>query len=164
MTSKTSIVTSASSCGEPHPTRSVGNSLGSNREQKESCTFSNPSSVSRRSALIAAALAAVALGCGWAGTTKAAISGGFSNPGNWVLNGNSTFVPFMSGGDLTLTTGQNGENTSAWYTTQQDVGDSWTANFTWQLSVPSNPPADGFMFVVACRVCFTITFILRCVF
>ncbi len=107
-----------------------------------------PSSVSRRSALIVAAMAAVALGCGWAGTSKATISGGFSNSGNWVLNGNSTFVPFISGGDLTLTTGQNGENTSAWYTTQQDVGASWTANFTWQVSVPSNPPADGFMFVV----------------
>ncbi len=83
-------------------------------------------------------------------TVRADITNGFASPGNWVLNaGTTAFTPFISASDLTLTTGLNNETTSAWYNTTQDVADSWTATFTYQLSAASpGSPADGFMFAV----------------
>ena len=79
-----------------------------------------------------AALAATAVA---AVPVHAAITNGFSNPGNWTFNSNSASstngVPAMSGGDLTLTSASIGESSSAWYGTPQDVSDSWTATFTW---------------------------------
>ncbi len=95
-----------------------------------------------------AALAATAVA---AVPVHAAITNGFSNPGNWTFNSNSASstngVPAMSGGDLTLTSASIGESSSAWYGTPQDVSDSWTATFTWQWSGTTNP-ADGFMFAL----------------
>lgn len=92
-----------------------------------------------------AALAATAVAVA---PVHAAITDGFSNPGNWTFNSNSSSqtngVPLISGGDLTLTSASNGETSSAWYSTPQDVSDSWTASFTWQWSGTTNP-ADGFM-------------------
>ncbi len=97
-------------------------------------------------ALLAAASALAV----WGASARASITNGLNSPGSWALNGTSTYTPFITSGDLTLTTAGGGEQTSAWYTTAQDVSDSWTASFTYQLSgTPSgSSPADGFMFVV----------------
>jgi hypothetical protein len=103
----------------------------------------------RRRNLVASLIVAAVAGAG-VSTVQAAITNGFSNPSNWTLNGNSASqtngVPVISGGDLTLTTASNSEASSAWYSTPQDIADSWTATFTWQWSGTTNP-ADGFMFV-----------------
>ena len=56
------IVSSAACCGKPQPTRPVGNSHRSHREQKESFMLSHRSSISRGSLLVITALAAVAAG------------------------------------------------------------------------------------------------------
>ncbi len=105
----------------------------------------------RRKHLTSLAMIAAASAIAFCGAAAHAdITNGFGSPGNWVLNGTSTYTPFINASDLTLTTAQGGEQTSAWYNTQQDVADSWSATFTYQLSgTPSgSSPADGFMFVV----------------
>lgn len=62
MTSKTSIVTSAASCGKPQPIRSMGKSHSSNAEPKESNMVTSVFSTVRGFSLVAAAVAAVGLG------------------------------------------------------------------------------------------------------
>lgn len=98
-------------------------------------------------AILGAAAAAMAM-CG--SSLQADITDGFASPGNWTLNaGTTAYTPFIAADDLTLTTALNNETTSAWYNTTQDVADSWTASFTYQLSAASTgSAADGFMFVV----------------
>ena len=90
------------------------------------------------------------------GAVRADITNGFSTGGNWQLNGSANATngavlvpPSIAGGDLTLTTAAKGESNSAWYTTTQNIADSWSASFTWQSSSDSLPsPANGFMFAV----------------
>ena len=72
MSSNTSMVSSAASCGKPQPIRSVGNTHSSHREQ-ESFMFTKGLSSSRGFSLAAAALAAAALAglAAGAGTAQA---------------------------------------------------------------------------------------------
>ncbi len=49
---------------------------------------------------------------------------------------------------LRLTPNQAGWAGSAFYTTQQSVAGSFSTTFTFQISEPSSPPADGFAFVI----------------
>ncbi len=105
--------------------------------------------------ILAGAVAAAMASGGWAATSRADITNGFSSSANWALNGNTTAtgltpsLPAIASGDLELTSGKSSEATSAWYTTTQDVAASWTASFTWQYSNRSSGNwGDGFMFVV----------------
>ncbi|MHB1766306.1 MAG: L-type lectin family protein [Phycisphaerae bacterium] len=102
--------------------------------------------------MVAGAVAAAVLGSGCVATSRADITNGFSNSSNWTLNGTSGStsqgVPAMSGGDLTLTDNFQNEDSSAWYNTQQNISNSWTASFTYQMSYTSSFPSVGFMFVL----------------
>ena len=49
---------------------------------------------------------------------------------------------------LQLTPNQASQAGSAWYTTQQPVTAAFSTTFTFQLSNPSTPPADGIAFVI----------------
>jgi len=102
--------------------------------------------------MLAGAVAAAVLGSGCVATSRADITNGFSSSSNWTLNGTSGStsqgVPAMSGGDLTLTDNFANEDSSAWYNTQQNISNSWTASFTYQMSYTSSFPSEGFMFVL----------------
>jgi hypothetical protein len=60
-----------------------------------------------------------------------------------VLNGKST----LNGTRLRLTDGGTGEAASAWYSSQVNI-QHFTSNFSFQISGGTNPPADGFAFVI----------------
>lgn len=71
----------------------------------------------------------------------------FSTNGNCLtFNGNAT-IPTESG-VLQITGSQSNQVGSAWYTTQQVVQNGFTTSFQFQLPNASNPPADGFAFVI----------------
>ncbi len=101
---------------------------------------------------LAAALCTVAT----VSAIRADITNGFSTVSNWQLNGSKNasngaviVPPSIADGDLTLTTAAKGESNSAWYTTPQNIANSWSASFTWQSSSDSSPsPANGFLFAV----------------
>ncbi len=87
-----------------------------------------------------------------ANQVRADITNGFSNASNWTLNGaNSSAtngLPAMAGGDLELTSNNTNEDSSAWYNTQQNIANSWTASFTYTMNYTSSYPSEGFMFVL----------------
>ena len=87
-----------------------------------------------------------------AGQIRADITNGFSSASNWTLNGTagstSNGLPAIAGGDLELTSNSTNEDSSAWYNTQQNIADSWTASFTYQMSYTTAFPSQGFMFVL----------------
>ena len=87
-----------------------------------------------------------------AGQIRADITNGFSSASNWTLNGTtgstSNGLPAIAGGDLELTSNSANEDSSAWYNTQQNIADSWTASFTYQMSYTTAFPSQGFMFVL----------------
>ena len=101
MSSETSIVSSAASCGKPRPIRSVGNlHISSNMERKEPFMFSNRSSVSRGCSLAVAAMAAAAV-AGLASTASAAMLVSVAlgwGPANMVIPGNGTVAAAPSVG------------------------------------------------------------------
>jgi len=76
------------------------------------------------------------------GTTTINFGGGFT-AGAMVLNGKST----LNGTRLRLTDGGTGEAASAWYSSQVNI-QHFTTNFSFQISGGTNPPADGFAFVI----------------
>ena len=76
------------------------------------------------------------------GTTTINFGGGFT-AGAMVLNGKST----LNGTRLRLTDGGTGEAASAWYSSQVNI-QHFTSNFSFQISGGTNPPADGFAFVI----------------
>jgi len=90
---------------------------------------------------------AAVLGSGCVATSRADITNGFSSSSNWTLNGTSGStsqgVPAMSGGDLKLTDNFANEDSSAWYNTQQNISNSWTASFTYQMSYTSSFPSGA---------------------
>jgi hypothetical protein len=83
---------------------------------------------------------------------RADITNGFSNASNWTLNGTTgstnNALPAIASGDLELTSNSSNEDSSAWYNTQQDIADSWTASFTYQMNYTTAFPSEGFMFVL----------------
>ena len=87
-----------------------------------------------------------------AGQIRADITNGFSSASNWTLNGTtgstSNGLPAIAGGDLELTSNSANEDSSDWYNTQQNIADSWTASFTYQMSYTTAFPSQGFMFVL----------------
>jgi MBG domain (YGX type)/Bacterial lectin/PASTA domain len=63
-----------------------------------------------------------------------------------------TIASFQPGGGgtvlLQITPNSTQQRGYAWYTTPQPVGNSFSTTFTFQLTGASNPPADGFAFVI----------------
>jgi hypothetical protein len=76
------------------------------------------------------------------GTTTINFGGGFT-AGGMALNGKSA----LSGTRLRLTDGGTGEAASAWYSSPVNI-QHFTTNFSFQISGGTNPPADGFAFVI----------------
>ncbi len=76
------------------------------------------------------------------GTTIINLGGGFT-AGAMILNGKST----LNGTRLRLTDGGTGEAASAWYSSPVNI-QHFTTNFSFQISGGTNPPADGFAFVI----------------
>lgn len=76
---------------------------------------------------------------------------GFNGGSGWQTNnsgGNATGLPIFTGNSLTLTTSNDGEGTSAWFATAQNVG-SFVASFTYTDTDPSPyGAADGVAFVI----------------
>jgi uncharacterized repeat protein (TIGR01451 family) len=66
------------------------------------------------------------------------------------LNGNNpSFVVTDSGPTLLRLTPNVGNSVaSAWFTAAQPVVNGFTTSFTFQITNPSNPPADGIVFVI----------------
>jgi hypothetical protein len=60
----------------------------------------------------------------------------------------ASFQPGGSGTVLQITPNSTQQRGYAWYTTPQPVGNSFSTTFTFQLTSASNPPADGFAFVI----------------
>ena len=128
MSSDRSIVSSAADCcGKPRPIRSVGNSVRSHREQKESKMFINGLSSSRGFSLAASALAIAAV-AGLAGNASAGMVAT-----NLITNGNfsenaAAYVSFPGYSaspnptDPTGWTGTNGVNgpDTGFYPTSSD--------------------------------------------
>jgi hypothetical protein len=76
------------------------------------------------------------------GTTTINLGGGFT-AGAMILNGKST----LNGTRLRLTDGGTGEAASAWYSSPVNI-QQFTTKFSFQISGGTNPPADGFAFVI----------------
>ena len=87
-----------------------------------------------------------------ASQVRADVTNGFSSASNWTLNGTtgatSNSLPAIASGNLELTSNSASEDSSAWYNTRQDIADSWTASFTYQMNYTSAFPSEGFMFVL----------------
>jgi Bacterial lectin/PASTA domain len=67
------------------------------------------------------------------------------------INTTPALPSFQLGGNGTLlqiTPNSSQQRGYAWYTTPQLVGSSFSTTFTFQLTGASNPPADGFAFVI----------------
>jgi len=101
-----------------------------------------------------AAAAACAAGLAIVPSSQADIAApGFTQSGagptDWTLNSNTAGVPTITSNVLNLTTAANGEATSAWFNTAQQLS-NFTASFTYDFGAagPGNPPADGFAFVL----------------
>jgi sugar lactone lactonase YvrE len=111
-----------------------------------------------------AALAALALIAGSAVSRAQSCSGSpsyspdfSSNQSCFSLLGNgynsspaiASFQPASGGGELLQVTPDTTQQRGyAWYKTPQPVGSSFSTTFTFQLTGASDPPADGFAFVI----------------
>ncbi len=60
----------------------------------------------------------------------------------------ANFQPGGAGELLQVTPNSSQQRGYAWYTTPQPVGNSFSTTFAFQLTGASNPPADGFAFVI----------------
>src|SRR5215469_4051456 len=76
------------------------------------------------------------------GSTVINLGSGFT-AGAMILNGNSK----LNGTRLRVTDGGSYEGSSAWYNTPVNV-QQFTTNFSFQVTGGTNPPADGFAFVI----------------
>ena len=70
-----------------------------------------------------------------------------AGPTDYTLNSNTAGVPTITAGELLLTTAANSEATSAFYNSLQGLG-NFTTSFTYNFLSGTNPPADGFAFVL----------------
>src|ERR1051326_4277182 len=68
----------------------------------------------------------------------------FSSTNNLALNGSAA----QSATALRITPAFGNQVGSAWYVTKQPLANGFSTTFKFQLSNPSNPPADGFAFVI----------------
>jgi uncharacterized repeat protein (TIGR01451 family) len=68
----------------------------------------------------------------------------FTSTTNPVRNGSAT----VSNGVLHLNPAQGGQAGSAWFSTLQPVAGGFSTTFTFQISNPSTPSADGIAFVI----------------
>ena len=68
----------------------------------------------------------------------------FTGATNLSTNGDAT----ISGSALQLTSSSSNQVSSAWFNVLQPVNNGFTTTFTFQITNPSTPPADGIAFVI----------------
>jgi Legume lectin domain/Chitobiase/beta-hexosaminidase C-terminal domain len=97
------------------------------------------------SAVASAAYTINTAGTGGGGTTPPVISdpNGFTSAASFTLDGGAT----VTGGALQLLDGNTFENRTIWYTTQLNI-QSFTTDFTFQITPASTNTGDGFTFTI----------------